>query len=195
MSFFLFVLRNAHAVDGDVLTGLLVFVHGGLADGIHHVHALVHLPQHGIGVVKIRRAAGGLIVRNHLRAVARAVHLVHKLLRHRLVSRQRLHHVKNAGALAGSIGAHTQGTGIMVQAVGGLSRVAAAVPDGTAPAVGPLPGFHHKAALHAGEGQAVVVACLHKARKVIIGLRGFVREKHRLEHACRVSGLHTSERC
>ena len=73
----------------------------------------------------------------------------------------------------------------MVQAVGGLSRVAAAVPDGTAPAVGPLPGFHHKAALHAGEGQAVVVACLHKACKVIIGLRGLVREKHRLEHACR----------
>ena len=72
-----------------------------------------------------------------------------------------------------------------MQAVGGLSRVAAAVPDGVAPAVGPLPGFHHKAALHAGEGQAVVVACLHKACKVIIGLRSLVREKHRLEHACR----------
>ena len=73
----------------------------------------------------------------------------------------------------------------MVQAVGGLSRVAAAVPDGAAPAVGPLSGLHHKAALHTGDCQAVVVARLYKARKVIIGLRGLIREEHRPEHTRR----------
>ena len=72
-----------------------------------------------------------------------------------------------------------------MQAVGGLCRVAAAVPDGGAFAVGALPGLHHKAALHPGDGQAVVVTCLHKARKVIVSLRGLFREQHRLEHACR----------
>ena len=42
---------DAHAVDGDIGGGLLVFVHGGLGDGVHDVNALVHLPKHGIGVV------------------------------------------------------------------------------------------------------------------------------------------------
>ena len=44
---------DAHAVDGDIGGGLLVFVHGGLGDSVHDVHALVHLPAHGIGVVQI----------------------------------------------------------------------------------------------------------------------------------------------
>ena len=72
-----------------------------------------------------------------------------------------------------------------MQTVGGLRRVAAAAPDGGALSVGALPGLHHKTALHAGDGQAVVIALLHKAGKVVVGLRGLVREEHCLEHARR----------
>lgn len=39
---------DAHAVDGDIGGGLLVFVHGGLGDSVHNVHALVHLPEYRV---------------------------------------------------------------------------------------------------------------------------------------------------
>ena len=62
---------------------------------------------------------------------------------------------------------------------------AAAVPDGRAPAVGPLPGFDEEFVLDAGDGQAVVVARLYEAEEVIACLRSQRREEHRLEHARR----------
>ena len=37
------ICLNADAVDGDRFRGLLVLIHGGLSDGVHHVHPLVHL--------------------------------------------------------------------------------------------------------------------------------------------------------
>ena len=69
-----------------------------------------------------------------------------------------------------------------MEGVRGLNGVAAAVPDGSTLAVRPLPGLHKEALLHPGDGQAVVEALPHEARKVIAGLRGLVREEHGLEH-------------
>ena len=73
----------------------------------------------------------------------------------------------------------------MVQAVRCLHRVAAALPDGRALAVCALPGFHHELILHPAYGKAVVVALLHKADKVIAGLRSLFREEHRPENTRR----------
>ena len=84
----------------------------------------------------------------------------------------------------------------MVELVGGLSRVAAAVPDGGALAVSTLTGLHHKVLLHTGHGQAVIVARLHQTHKVIIGLRGLLREEHRPEHTRRgIEHRHGFPRC
>ena len=79
---------------------------------LQHKHILYE--RKSVAVTPFPRNMSRLTLINLL---PRAVHLVHKLLRHRLVSRQGLHHVKDAGTLAGSIRAHAQGTGIMVQDV------------------------------------------------------------------------------
>ena len=73
----------------------------------------------------------------------------------------------------------------MVQAVRCFHRVAIALPDGRALAVCALSGFHHKLVLHPVHGKAVVVALLHKADKVIAGLRSLFREEHRPENTRR----------
>ena len=108
-------------------------------------------------------------------AVAGGVHLVHQLLRYRLFSRQRFHHIEHTGARAGSVHAHAQRPGVVVQAVRCFHRVAAALPDGRALAVCALPGFHHELVLHPAHGKAVIIALLYKADKVIAGLRGLFR--------------------
>ena len=72
-----------------------------------------------------------------------------------------------------------------MEPVGGLNGVAAAVPDGGAFAVGPLPGLDEEFVLDAGNGQAVVVPCLRKTDEVVAGLRGQRGEEHGLEHARR----------
>ena len=71
----------------------------------------------------------------------------------------------------------------MVELVAHLNGAAAAVPNGGAFAVGPLPGLHKEIFFHPGNGQAVVITALHQACKIIIGLRGFAWEQHGLEHA------------
>ena len=71
-----------------------------------------------------------------------------------------------------------------MELVGVFRRVAAAVPDGGGAAVGGLPRFHHKACIHPGDGQAVVVALLDQAQEVGAGLGGLVGEQHRTEYPC-----------
>ncbi len=55
------ISADGNAVDDDVFQRAVVFAafHGG--NGVHDVHAVVHLAEHGVQVVKIRRAAHGLI--------------------------------------------------------------------------------------------------------------------------------------
>ena len=72
-----------------------------------------------------------------------------------------------------------------MEPVGGLNGVAAAVPDGSAFSISPLPGLDEKFVLDAGNGQAVVVPRLRKADEVVASLRGQRGEKHGLEHTRR----------
>ena len=59
-----------------------------------------------------------------------------------------------------------------------------------------LTGLHHKVLLHTGHGQAVIVARLHQTHKVIVGLRGLLREEHRPEHTRRgIEHRHGFPRC
>lgn len=55
------ISADGNAVDDDVFQRAVIFAafHGG--NGVHDVHAVVHLAEHGVQVVKIRRAAHGLI--------------------------------------------------------------------------------------------------------------------------------------
>ena len=70
----------------------------------------------------------------------------------------------------------------MVQLVGILGGIAAAVPDGGGAAVGGLAGLHHKALFHPGKGQAVVIARLRQAHKVGAGLGRLLGKQYRPEH-------------
>ena len=73
----------------------------------------------------------------------------------------------------------------MVELIGGLGGVAAAVPDGGAPAVCALPGLDHKILLHPGDGKTVIKALPGQRSEVLHRLRGFVGEKHGLKDAHR----------
>ena len=69
-----------------------------------------------------------------------------------------------------------------MQLVGVFGRVAVAVPDGGGAAAGVLPGLHHKACLHPGDGQAVVIPRLGQPDEVGAGLGRLFGKQHRPEH-------------
>ena len=164
-------------VVGVIAVLVLHGVHAG--HGVHNVHTLIDLPEHGVGVVKIRqptrRGVGG-----NLRVRVTVLGKLGLLFLAADAVRQGCDEIELAVAAlhvtaCGEGGAERPG--VVLQVGTGLQRVGVVAPDGGAarPGAGGIAALHGKAVLAAPDACVIVVSAAGQPYKIVDSHRRGIR--------------------